>query len=129
MSCAPPELTEVNETDYSIIPLPDTAVNQPTSTSRLQQWFVLVKVIGMHLFYAVMLILSLHRLDSAIFNLVNMFSTMFSWSKLGSAVFKIISALRRLVKIFGKYSSQPFRRNNSQAISGSVTEKSKIIKV
>lgn len=123
MACASPEITEVNETNYNVKPIPETAVNQPTSTSsRLQQWFVLVKEIGMHLFNAYMLISSIYRLDSAKFNLVSMFSTVFSWSKLDSAVSEIISAVRRLIKIFRKYSSQPFRRNNSKTISGSVTQ-------
>lgn len=123
MACAPPEFTEVNISHSSIIPVSNTTVNRPASTfSRLQQWFILVIATGMHLFNAYMLISSMFQLDLAIFNLVSMYSTVFSWRKLGSAVFQIFSAVRCLVEIFRKYISQPFRRNNYRPFRGSVTQ-------
>lgn len=51
---------------------------------------------------------------STIFDMIQACSLVFSWIQLGSAVFKIVSNLKNIVKIFKRYSSKLY--------NGSVTQ-------
>lgn len=52
------------------------------------------------------LVLYIYNIGSAVFEIVQAFSFVFSWAQLGSAVFKIFSNGKSLVKILKEYRSQ-----------------------